>query len=274
MTKRKYIKNSKGVTMSVTTDTLGLEKPLLNENYDIDVHNRNMDKIDEDLKPIDDSYIIELFQHDGDTTNPRDYYTKVEADEKFASKEEVEKFATKEEVENIDLSNLATKEEANNALNKANEAFQRGDNVKTQLVDKLISEGLNVSTNNTFEELIGNIALGKKWAIGNSKAVQDTYAGSAFRGLNVNVSSLGFKPSIIICMQVDTSSVEGDYVHITLYIKNLSKYYVDVNVCCTLLTGRPSDLNYCSVTSKISDTNYRLYNRAPVGAKIDWIAIE
>ena len=157
MGKKKYIKNSKGVTMSVTTDTLGLEKPLLNENYDIDVHNRNMDKIDEDLKPIDDSYIIELFQHDGDTTNPRDYYTKEEADKKFASKEDLN---------NIDLSNLATKEEANQALNKANEAFQRGDNVKTQLVDKLISEGLDVSTDNTFEELISGIALGKKWASG------------------------------------------------------------------------------------------------------------
>lgn len=90
MGKKKYIKDSKGTTVSVTTDTLGLEKPLLNENYDIYVHNRNMDKIDEDLKPIDDSYIIELFQHDGDTTNPRDYYTKVEADEKFASKEDIE----------------------------------------------------------------------------------------------------------------------------------------------------------------------------------------
>ena len=55
---------------------------------------------------------------------------------------------------------------ANQALNKANEAFLRGDNVKIQLVDKLISEGLDVSTNNTFEELIGNIALGKKWSSG------------------------------------------------------------------------------------------------------------
>ena len=90
MGKKRYIKNSKGVTMSVTTDTLGLEKPLLNENYDIDVHNRNMDKIDEDLTPIADSYIIELFQHDGDTTRPRDYYTKEEADEKFATKEAIE----------------------------------------------------------------------------------------------------------------------------------------------------------------------------------------
>lgn len=89
MAKSRYIKDSKGATVSVTTDTLGLEKPLLNENYDIDVHNRNMDKIDEELKPIDDSYIIELFQHDGDTTNPKDYYTKVESDEKFASKEDI-----------------------------------------------------------------------------------------------------------------------------------------------------------------------------------------
>ena len=88
MAKSRYIKDSKGATVSVTTDTLGLEKPLLNENYDIDVHNRNMDKIDEDSKPIEDSYIIGLFQHDGDTTNPRDYYTIEEANEKFATKKE------------------------------------------------------------------------------------------------------------------------------------------------------------------------------------------
>ena len=78
MGKKKYIIDSKGGISAVATDNLGLEKPLLNENYNIDVHNRNMDRIDEDLKPIDDSYIIELFQHDGDTTRPRDYYTKEE----------------------------------------------------------------------------------------------------------------------------------------------------------------------------------------------------
>ena len=186
MAKKKYIKDSKGTTVSVTTDTLGLEKPLLNENYDIDVHNRNMDKIDEDLKPIDDSYIIELFQHDGDTTNPRDYYTKVEADERFASKEE-----------------------ANNALNKANEAFLRGDNVKTQLVDKLISEGLNVSTDNTFEELIGNIALGKKWASG----VATPKGQTSFKGLGaydeshyyIEVNNLDFEPSIFATYEINNN---------------------------------------------------------------------
>ena len=42
---KKYIKE-KGIVRAVTTDNLQLEKPLLNENYDIEVHNRNMDKID------------------------------------------------------------------------------------------------------------------------------------------------------------------------------------------------------------------------------------
>ena len=87
MGKKKYIKDSKGGISAVATDNLGLEKPLLNENYDIDVHNRNMDRIDEDLMPIDDSYIIELFQHDGDTTRPRDYYTKEEIDARLVSVE-------------------------------------------------------------------------------------------------------------------------------------------------------------------------------------------
>ena len=43
---KKYLKNEKGIVRSVTTDNLQLEKPLLNENYDIEVYNRNMDKID------------------------------------------------------------------------------------------------------------------------------------------------------------------------------------------------------------------------------------
>ena len=183
---KKYLRNRNGIVSAITTDNLQLEKPLLNENYDIEVHNRNMDKIDEDLKPIDDSYIIELFKHDGDTANPRDYYTKVEADEKFA---------TKEEVENIDLSNLATKEEANNALNKANEALQVGSNVKQNLVDKLTSEGLNVSTDNTFEELINNIALGKKWASGQVSPTGDYTNKLHFIEENIKFD---FNPSIFI----------------------------------------------------------------------------
>ena len=49
---KKYLKNEKGIVRAITTNTLQLEKPLLNENYDIEVHNRNMDKIDTTIQEI------------------------------------------------------------------------------------------------------------------------------------------------------------------------------------------------------------------------------
>ena len=49
---KKYIKNKNGVVRAVTSDNLQLEKPLLNENYDIEVHNRNMDKIDNAIQDV------------------------------------------------------------------------------------------------------------------------------------------------------------------------------------------------------------------------------
>ena len=49
---KRYVKNEKGIVRAVTTDSLQLEKPLLNENYDIEVHNRNMDKIDSAIQDL------------------------------------------------------------------------------------------------------------------------------------------------------------------------------------------------------------------------------
>ena len=49
---KKYLKNEKGIIRAVTSDNLQLEKPLLNENYDIEVHNRNMDKIDSAIQEV------------------------------------------------------------------------------------------------------------------------------------------------------------------------------------------------------------------------------
>ena len=49
---KKYIKNNEGIVRAVTSDNLQLEKPLLNENYDIEVHNRNMDKIDSAIQEV------------------------------------------------------------------------------------------------------------------------------------------------------------------------------------------------------------------------------
>ena len=49
---KKYLKNSEGIVRAITSDNLQLEKPLLNENYDIEVHNRNMDKIDNAIQEV------------------------------------------------------------------------------------------------------------------------------------------------------------------------------------------------------------------------------
>ena len=49
---KKYLKNENGIVRAITTDNLQLEKPLLNENYDIDVHNRNMDKIENAIQEV------------------------------------------------------------------------------------------------------------------------------------------------------------------------------------------------------------------------------
>ena len=49
---KRYIKNEKGIARAITSDNLQLEKPLLNENYDINVHNRNMDKIDSAIQEV------------------------------------------------------------------------------------------------------------------------------------------------------------------------------------------------------------------------------
>ena len=259
MAKKKYIKDSRGMTVAVTTDTLGLEKPLLNENYDIDVHNRNMDKIDEDLTPIDDSYIIELFQHDGDTTNPRDYYTKVEADEKFASKEET-----------------------NNALNKANEALQAGSNVKQSLVDKLTSEGLDVSTNNTFEELISGIALGKKWASGTARTAASI--STDFNLLRTNYGStkmyyfdivdLNFRPSLVFYI-----SKAADFGYGVL--SNLEQYRKEFTPYIYFIQGHPIDATTNMTTRGFrADSLVFLSNgtvRLPaLGSSIEynWIAFE
>ena len=52
MTKKKYLKNENGITRALATNELGLEQPLGNENYSIDVFNSNMDKIDVAIKNV------------------------------------------------------------------------------------------------------------------------------------------------------------------------------------------------------------------------------
>ena len=186
---KKYLKNENGIVRAVTSDNLQLEKPLLNENYDIEVHNRNMDKIDSAIQEVKG---------------------KVDGLELTAQRVSIADSTNKFEATNVEDALLENKTSilnntvlANQALTKANEAFQRGDNVKTQLVDKLISEGLNVSTNNTFEELIGGIALGKKWATGTTipplTGKNFTMGNGSTRSSSyVEIPKLNFTPSLIV----------------------------------------------------------------------------
>ena len=123
---------------------------------------------------------------------------------------------------------------ANQALTKANEAFLRGDNVKTQLVDKLISEGLNVSTNNTFEELIGGIALGKKWASGDIRGTfycdgyKVTYKEHTFN-LNLEFAPSLFFVSTKSYYDSDRGSYNGVTVSNLLDIPSLGLSISDVS---------------------------------------------
>ena len=49
MARRKYVKEN-NLVKAINTDSLELQKPLVNEYYDINVHNSNMDKIDKGYK--------------------------------------------------------------------------------------------------------------------------------------------------------------------------------------------------------------------------------
>ena len=68
---KKYIKNNKGIVSAVTTENLQLEKPLINENYDIRIHNRNMDKIDKAIQEV-------VGEASTNKTNISDLQTRVE----------------------------------------------------------------------------------------------------------------------------------------------------------------------------------------------------
>lgn len=167
--------------MKLTTN-YSLKKPEGSDVVNIDDFNYNADAIDTKLKAIET-------QSNTNKTNISTLQNEVSANKTSIQS------ANNKIANNTKL--------ANQALNKANEAFQRGDNVKTQLVDKLISEGLEVSTNNTFEELIGNIALGKKWAngsvaISSSKKTFNASWGGTIQEYYAEVDGLNFKPSTII----------------------------------------------------------------------------
>ena len=207
---KKYIKNNEGIVRAVTSDNLQLEKPLLNENYDIEVHNRNMDKIDNAIQEVKG---------------------KIDGLELVAERVSIADPTNKFEATNVEDALLENKTSIQLALEKSEQAFQRGDEVKTQLVDKLISEGLNVSTNDTFENLINNITLGKKWASGttvsNSKSYTYPYYNSTSnqeggRG-KLTILTLDFTPTLVFAYRKDNPNYMS-LAYIDKFYEGFTKY--------------------------------------------------
>ena len=153
---------------------------------------------------------------------------------------------------------------ANQALNKANEAFQRGDNVKNQLVDKLISEGLDVSTDNTFEELISNIALGKKWASGNFSA---TITSTTIVKINCSfVPSLVFVyiPTVHASVTIASNVLISNIEPFTFY----NQKYFDL---IYRIKGGISNISSKGFTINITEN---VTNEVWLGSNLKWYAFE
>ena len=83
MAKRKYVKEN-NLVKAINTDSLELQKPLVNEYYDINVHNSNMDKIDAGYK-----------QNKNDISNINYELSKVE-NTKYATKNGIKEFNCKD----------------------------------------------------------------------------------------------------------------------------------------------------------------------------------
>ena len=108
---KKYIKNEKGIVKSITTDNLQLEKPLLNENYDIEVHNRNMDKIDNAIQEVKGQVSgLELKAEKVSITDEEGLFeaTNVE-DALLENKTSISSLNSKTDATNSNLNNLQTR---------------------------------------------------------------------------------------------------------------------------------------------------------------------
>ena len=133
----KYLKNNKGLVRAVTTDNLQLEKPLANENYDVNVFNRNMDKIDSSIKDVKGK--IEGLELVASNVKMKDGTT-VE-DTVSANKTSILDIQNN----NGNLSNLNTTNKSN-IVSAINEVFQSANNGKSTIATSVGSPLLATDT--------------------------------------------------------------------------------------------------------------------------------
>lgn len=150
------------------TNNLKLKKPAQSDFYNIDDFNYNSDVIDEAIYKIY-KQIDEINPDAGSITY----------DNKMSGLKAVN---VKEAIDEVNGKSEANKTSILEVREIANQAKQCGDEVKQELVDKLISEGLNASTNENFEEIINRIKIGTqmpkwfgtRWITGGAKLSDGT----------------------------------------------------------------------------------------------------
>lgn len=135
---KKYLKNNKGIVRAVTTDNLQLEKPLLNENYDIEVHNRNMDKIDSAIQEVKGKI---------------DGLELVASNVKMVDGTTVEDTVSENKANIGSLSQLQTSDKSN-LVSAINEVFQSANNGKEIIADAI---GEPLSAEDTFAAMGSDI---------------------------------------------------------------------------------------------------------------------
>ena len=132
MARRKYVKEN-NLVKAINTDSLELQKPLVNEYYDINVHNSNMDKIDKGYK-----------QNKNDISNINNELSKTE-NTKYSTTNGVKEFSCKDGyIDNVVI------EGQTKILNNNNEEVEAG-LVGAKLVSVGQGDKIEVSTKNSDE---------------------------------------------------------------------------------------------------------------------------
>lgn len=157
------------------------------------------DEVNSFVQTIDVEYIDSLFANsEGDASNPIDYYTKSQSDEKYATKEELKNI-------DIDTTNLATKVELN-------EVKQSVSNGKVLIASAITDKGVSTSNEDSFQTMAKNISN-----IINDNNNKPIISDLTYEGMQQNTVTLRFK----------TIDLEGDSLTFKLKLNELE--YVDIN---------------------------------------------
>ncbi len=271
--------------MADYTTNFNLEKPLINEYYDVDVQNRNMDVIDGELNNINtrtanlESNKVDRI--DGKSLSTEDYTT-LEKSKLFGIDDGANNYVHPSShpaamVTIADIGNNFTSTSVEGALS---ELFTSVSNGKQQIATAItdVDNNLSPSGSDTFTELsntIRNISTGKKFVSGTLISDKN------FNKMNFTVSTLTFQPSTVLIKyhgqkSSEYSGTNDEIDSFAFRFPNGNIYGYKKAVAWTI--GGRNIYNYVKTNSGItflsngfSVTNFDVYGTS---STIYWIAYE